>query len=142
MAFSFTRTYFVALALTAAVAGCKPVNSIYEQDTGDITAVPGPPPTTIAPAPGYTSEASGDEVAFIEPGTQDMPSTNETEAIEPLPEPEPVVEVRTYTVQKGDNYWKIAESVYGDPMKMKDIEAANPGIDPKKLKIGDQIVLP
>lgn len=136
-----SRSCLLALGLTVALVGCKPVNSIYKQNTGDLAAVPGPPPATIA-QPGSAAGSAGQEVTFIEPGTEDAVLAAETDAIEPLPEPVPVAEVRTYTVKKGDNYWKIAKAVYGDPMKMKDIEAANPGIDPKKLKIGDEIVLP
>lgn len=138
MAWLIYRFCFLTLALTLAMAGCKPVNALYKQDTGEIAAVPGPPPATIAPAPA----ASDSEVTFIDPGAEDALLESEIDAIEPLPEPEPIVETKTYTIQKGDNYWKIAKEIYGDPMKMKDIEAANPGIDPKKLKIGDEIILP
>ena len=131
------------IGLTLVLGGCQPINNIYKQDTGEVAVVPGPPPDTVSSA-----SDSGEQVAFIEPGNEDAALDAETDAIEPLPEPEPepepepVAEVRTYTIQKGDNYWKIAQSVYGDPMKMKDIEAANPGVDPKKLQIGDEIVLP
>ncbi|MEM7627424.1 MAG: LysM domain-containing protein [Planctomycetota bacterium] len=142
MKFSTTRNWMFTLGFIVALGGCQPVNSIYKKDTGEIAAVPGPPPTTIAPAPGSPPGASGGEVTFIEPGSEDAALAAETDAIEPLPEPEPVVQVRTYTIQKGDNYWKIAKSVYGDPLRVKDIEAANPGVDPKKLQIGDEIVLP
>ncbi|MEM1446518.1 MAG: LysM peptidoglycan-binding domain-containing protein [Planctomycetota bacterium] len=49
---------------------------------------------------------------------------------------------RTHTIVKGDNYWDLAKQYYGQGIRMKDIEAANPGIDPKKLQIGDTIVIP
>ncbi|MEM9418044.1 MAG: LysM peptidoglycan-binding domain-containing protein [Planctomycetota bacterium] len=122
--------------------GCNQINRLYEQDTGEMAEVPGPPPEESASP--YAAEETEEDVAFIEPmdaGDEEAMLSDEVDAIEPLPEPEPVVP-RTYTIQDKDTYWKIAKSVYGDPMRMKDIEAANPDIDPKKLKIGDEIVLP
>jgi len=128
--------------LLLAAVGCQTVNRVYEQDTGEIAAVPGPP---AADAGSITPSA---EVEFVDDATlidgadaQDAMLPGETETIEPLPEPEPVP-LQTYTIQKGDSFWKIAKSVYGDPTRIKDLEAANPGVDPKKLTIGDEIVLP
>ncbi len=48
----------------------------------------------------------------------------------------------THVIKKGDTFIKIAREVYGDPSKMKDIAAANPGVNPRKLKIGQIIILP
>lgn len=124
--------------LLIASVGCQPVNRLYEQDTGEIAAVPGPP----APDAGYSAPPA--QVTFVEPidaSEEDAMFSAEVDAIEPLPEPEPAA-LQTYTIQKGDSFWKIAKSVYGDPLRMKDIEDANPDVDPKKLKIGDEIVLP
>ncbi len=130
-------TLCVAGLLMASV-GCTQLNRIYEQDTGDIAVVPGPP----AADAGYVAPPA--EVEFVEPmdaGDEDAMLAAEVDAIEPLPEPEPA-RPQTYTIQKGDSFWKIAKAVYGDPLRMKDIEAANPDVDPKKLTIGDEIVLP
>ncbi|MEO0513685.1 MAG: LysM peptidoglycan-binding domain-containing protein [Planctomycetota bacterium] len=133
-----TLSTLCAASLLMASVGCNQVNRIYEQDTGDIAAVPGPP----AADAGYTPPPA--EVEFVEPmdaGDEDAMLAAEVDAIEPLPEPEPAP-LQTYTIQKGDSFWKIAKTVYGDPLRMKDIEAANPDVDPKKLTIGDEIVLP
>ncbi|MBB6431238.1 LysM peptidoglycan-binding domain-containing protein [Algisphaera agarilytica] len=133
---------FSSLCLTGLLTlsfGCSQVNRLYEQDTGEMAEVPGPPPAETS-----SQYAAEEDVAFIEPmdaGDEDAMLSDDVDAIEPLPEPEPAAP-RTYTIQKGDSFWKIAKSVYGDPMRMKDIEAANPDIDPKKLKIGDEIILP
>ncbi|MEM9345446.1 MAG: LysM peptidoglycan-binding domain-containing protein [Planctomycetota bacterium] len=70
------------------------------------------------------------------PGTASGPGAYEPE---PLP-PQPVA--RTYTIRKGDTFWSIAQREYGDGQKWRDISAANPSADPKKLAVGQQITLP
>jgi LysM repeat protein len=44
-----------------------------------------------------------------------------------------------YVVVKGDSLWKIAKH-YG--VTIKAIEAANPGVDPAKLKVGQKLSIP
>ncbi len=58
------------------------------------------------------------------------------------PAPAAPVAGGTYVIKKGDTFIKIAREVYGDPSRMKDIAAANSGVDPRKLKIGQTIILP
>jgi nucleoid-associated protein YgaU len=48
----------------------------------------------------------------------------------------------TYIVQKGDSFWSIAESWYGDGSKMDLIVKANPSVSPQRLQIGQRLVLP
>ncbi|MEN9359629.1 MAG: hypothetical protein RL095_1164 [Verrucomicrobiota bacterium] len=45
----------------------------------------------------------------------------------------------TYTVQEGDSPAKIAKSLQ---IKLKDLLAANPGVNPKNLQIGQILLLP
>lgn len=126
--------------LLVALVGCNQVNRIYKEDTGDMEAVPGPPPADAVAA----QPMPGNEVEFEDSAATDDADavlSADTDAIEPLPEPEPAP-LRTYTIQKNDSFWKIAKAVYGDPMRMKDIQEANPDVDPNKLQIGDEIVLP
>ena len=129
----------LCLATAASLTGCNAVTRFYDQDTGELEPVPGPPPAAVAePAPADA------EVEFSQPAANG-PASVGTDPIEPMGEPEVIAEptpVRTYTIKKGDNFWKIAKDVYGDPMRMADIEKANPNINPKKLQIGDEIVLP
>ncbi|BAM04987.1 LysM peptidoglycan-binding domain-containing protein [Phycisphaera mikurensis] len=47
-----------------------------------------------------------------------------------------------HTVERGDSLWKIAERRYGNGLRYVDILAANPGINPDRLTIGDRLVLP
>ena len=64
----------------------------------------------------------------------------------PVAEPKPVAAPTQagtmYTIKKGDTFIKIAREVYGNAGRMKDIQAANPGLDPGKLRVGQTIVLP
>jgi LysM repeat protein len=62
----------------------------------------------------------------------------------PVPIPPPVVEVPAptgsdYTVIKGDSLAKIAKK---NGVSLKALEAANPGVIPTKLKVGQKLTLP
>ncbi len=48
----------------------------------------------------------------------------------------------SYTVQPKDTLWSIAQRTYGDGKRWHDIVAANPGLDPQKLAVGQTIRLP
>jgi len=52
--------------------------------------------------------------------------------------------VQTYTVKSGDSLSKIAKEFYGDPMKYKEIFAANQDIldDPNKIFPGQELKIP
>ncbi len=85
----------------------------------------------------------------VEPvAVQDYPQPQAVQ-FEDVAAPQPVVSPvavppaqSTYTIRKNDTLWKIAQSHYGDGQRWQDIAAANPGIDPKKLAVGQTIVLP
>lgn len=44
-----------------------------------------------------------------------------------------------YTIQPGDNFWRLAQRYGTTPA---DIGAANPGIDPYDLRVGQVITIP
>jgi nucleoid-associated protein YgaU len=50
----------------------------------------------------------------------------------------------SYTIKTGDSFAKIAKATYGNakPSTIKAIEAANPGVDASKLKVGHKLTLP
>ncbi len=149
----------VLLILPLALTGCFIVP---QKDATELQPVPGPPaaqprtaPTVMdlpamdamAPAPGTTpgttpgasGAATDADAAAMTDASVDAPPP--PPAPQAAPEPAPQL-IRTYTVERGDSFWKIAKKVYGDGMRMKDIEAANPGVDPMRIRIGDEIVLP
>ncbi|MGB2614726.1 MAG: LysM peptidoglycan-binding domain-containing protein, partial [Phycisphaerae bacterium] len=49
---------------------------------------------------------------------------------------------RSHVIRAGDTLYGIAVERYGDASYVRVIEAANPGLNPRTLKIGDRLVLP
>jgi nucleoid-associated protein YgaU len=56
--------------------------------------------------------------------------------------PPPSLTSNTYTVQKGDTLWSIAQKHLGDGKRWREIVELNPGLEPSKLKVGQVIILP
>lgn len=48
----------------------------------------------------------------------------------------------SYTIKRGDNFWDIAEEVYGNGVEWKKLSAANPEMKIMKLPIGAQMKVP
>lgn len=55
---------------------------------------------------------------------------------------EPQPRSREYLVQAGDTLSEIAEEQLGTSQRWRDIVAANQGLDPKRLKVGQRLMLP
>jgi nucleoid-associated protein YgaU len=53
-----------------------------------------------------------------------------------------VSEKSTHTVRHGETLFSIAKITYGDGKQWKKIVAANPGVSPSKLKVGQVLVIP
>ena len=47
-----------------------------------------------------------------------------------------------YAVRSGDTLQRIASRLYGDAQRWRDIAEANPGLDPRRLRVGQMIKLP
>ena len=107
-------------------------------------------PAVLDVTPAQTPVASGNP--SVTP-TYMMPSAT------PPPQPIPVVEATAtpaaipaaasapataskYTVKKGDTLYHIAKEKYGDGKQWQRIAAANPGISPTALKVGQTLVMP
>ena len=97
------------------------------------TGAPASTPATVAPA----SPPRAVAVDTNSPDVNAAPTSTGTNAA-------PAGPSRSYTVVKGDSLWKIAHKMYpGDTKNGVDkIEAANPGINPKNLKLGSQLIIP
>ena len=52
------------------------------------------------------------------------------------------VRVQTYRVRAGDSMYSIAKQLLGKAAAVNDIGAANPGLDPRRLRVGQVIKLP
>ena len=124
----------LALSVTGLVAmliqGCKRENP---DQAGNL-----PPMDTNPPALGMANPP----VAETNPPVPMPPgATNPPTIVVPPPQPPQPVETGTseYTIVAGDTLGKIAKA-HGTTAKA--IEAANPGVDPKKLKIGKKLVIP
>lgn len=107
-----------------------------------------PPQTVPATEDGYEFG----ETKLYTPDAETLVVAEEDVTVLPTPilsEPEktdfaPAADSQSYTVQKGDCLWKIAEKFYGDGKKWTIIADANPAVigDPHKLKTGLTITIP
>ena len=105
--------------------------------------------------PGPAARTSGGVLDVSSPATSsNYPVTTTPPAyVPPSPTPPPdspaVVETQApaaitakYTVKKGDTLYHIAKDKYGDGKQWQRIAAANPGVSPTTLKVGQVLVMP
>jgi LysM repeat protein len=72
-----------------------------------------------------------------------VPVATSNQASVDAPTKPPTVEAkRTYKVQSGDNFETIARKQLGSASMTAELRALNPGIEPEKLRIGTELVLP
>lgn len=136
----------IALAPALVVVGCSSEpEPVAEVPPPNEVAEPEPlPPVSLNEGSAVDDESAGDGDSDQDaPGVTVGPGGDS-----PVPdfEPEPLdpqqPATRTYTIRKGDTFWSIAQRIYGDGQRWKDIAQANPSVDPKKLAIGQEIDLP
>jgi|GEM_PF-987358 len=82
---------------------------------GDVITLPPPPPTA---ARSTAASRSGSGAPAAAPG------------------------FRSYTIVDGDTLYDIAEALLDNGLRWAEIEKANPGLDPGRLKVGRQILVP
>lgn len=122
------------LAAAVAVAGCKPK----------------------PPKPTQTNN-TGTDISQPQPQPYQPTNTNSNPEPEPQPAPQPTPEVapehhtthtgsstghkhhEKYVVKKGDTMSKIAKAHH---VSLKRLEAANPKVDPNKIRAGETIIIP
>jgi nucleoid-associated protein YgaU len=107
-------------------------------DTGTPTAGPSGPVTPKALPVDPAVAAAGDADHQPDVPAATAATTSSTNAAEPAAPP------RSYTVVKGDSYWKIAKKMYPGDTKngVTKIEDANKQTVGKPLKIGQVLVIP
>ncbi|NUJ81010.1 sulfite exporter TauE/SafE family protein [Methylocystis sp. FS] len=86
-------------------------------------------------------------VVDAKPAAPSQPSAPVASADQGAPQarqspPAPVAVQKTYTVRRGDTLRAIAKRLYGDEKRWRDIAAANPALNRKKLRQGQIITLP
>ena len=78
--------------------------------------------------------------------TKPVKPVQPTKPVKPVQPTKPIQPVnpdmKEYVIKAGDTLWAIAEMVYGNGREWIKIMAANEGIIPEKLRIGQKIILP
>jgi 5'-nucleotidase len=116
----------------AAVVGCQNKSSEVPTSSSvtDVSAAPSTP-TASAYTPPQTTAAA-------QPVTYDtMPAYGTTGATGGTS-----ISSGPYTVKRGDTLYSIARKSYGDGKQWQKIAAANPGLRPESLKVGQTIQIP
>lgn len=129
----------------------SPVAPVPGTPPGGVAAPGSLPPIGSSPAAGIASPAPG------APGLAPLPSTPTPPPVAPIvppvvtpppvvPEPAPAApavpaagEAKVHVVAKNDSFYSMSKK-YG--VSMKAIEAANPGVDSTKLKLGQKVNIP
>ena len=97
------------------------------------------------------NELQANEDLVVERGSNRKPSVNDRRETQQAPKKSPKKPKSTpsaavgkgiYVVQSGDTLSGIAQRALGSASRWKEIEAANPGVDPNKLYVGKELKLP
>jgi LysM repeat protein len=118
------------------IQGCKKPADTTDNGTGDSI-----PTQQLANPQPEVGNSNATALTNPTPDTNVPPPTPVVNTPPPVatPPPPPVAEMQEYTIVKGDTYATIAKNNH---TTSKAIQNANPGIDPRKLKVGQKIKLP
>ena len=120
------------LSLIVIAQGCAKKATASIPNDSAVTDISPPPAPAYQPAPAHQQQATNAQpVVYDSMQTQ----ANATGAA-------PAMGGGSYTVKKGDTLYSIARTRYGDGKQWQRITAANPGLEPSKLKVGQTIVIP
>jgi nucleoid-associated protein YgaU len=121
-------TFIVIIGLIVGCSNGTKTTSAPGANPGVLDVASAPTPTP-APAPEPIAMAPiAEPIAYSAPAPQ-------TTAVAAKPS-------GSYTVKKGDTLFSIAKASYGSGGQWKKIVAANPGLEPSKLKAGQTITIP
>jgi 5'-nucleotidase len=146
-------TLMATLAATLMLAaGCQEKKPQMAQGPSSGTAQPEPMSFDSASGPQGSAQASeGSAAAPAESGPSEAGgSSNAGSGSQPQRMDMPPGESsgpatggeRTYTVQEGDTLYSLAKRFYGNGQMWQRIADANPDISPKRLPVGEEIVVP
>jgi 5'-nucleotidase / UDP-sugar diphosphatase len=127
-----------ALVLCASVAvfagGCQQHAAPAPSASNDLTVTP----VAQAPAPTYAPPSSTAQPVTYDAASSatPMPAGGNGGAVGSP------VSGQSYVVKRGDTLYGIARRAYGDGKQWQRIAAANPGLSPQSLRVGQTIVLP
>jgi len=135
---NFKYVALTALLLSTMLAGCnhpwnpfrkKPV--VADPPLANVTTLDntGAGTDTIRPDPGADA-SKGADTAVVKTGAA---------AATPVAPP---AGGTTYIIKKKDTLWSIATKYLGNGQRYREILAANPGLDAKKLAVGQTIKIP
>ena len=152
MKYALATTILAALVCVGCTQKTEPVAT--GEPTLEPSGMPGRTIEPMTPAPDVLPPEPATDLVSLAPEETLMPTpmapayaapapgTTRVLPPPPAPTPAPAATGGTYTIKKGDTFIKIAREVYGNASRMHAIQAANPGVDPRKLKIGQVINLP
>lgn len=124
----------LAAALLVGALGCK-----QEPENKRISVEQEPPFRTEAELiPDETATGDGttnDEITRVYTGADDPAIDANTTAFEKLGP-------RKHVIVKGDTLYSLARRYLGHGRRWQEIQAANAGLDPRKLRVGQEIVIP
>lgn len=130
--FSISLSVMALMALL--IQGCR------KNEPQEETANSNPPPELTNPAD--TNPPATPPAPAPAPAESTPPAPAPAPAPAPVAPPPPVappVATQDYTIVKGDTLATIAKK---NSVSLKALEDANPGVDPKKLQIGQKLHLP
>ena len=121
----------IVIAALVAAVGCQKKASDQSQVRSDVTDI-SPLANGPSPSPAYGSDI---------PAPTYTPSY--TPAVTTTPAPTaPATTGTSYTIRRGDTFYSLARTHYGDGKAWQKIASANPGVDPHNLRIAQSITLP
>lgn len=128
----------LAAGLLAAIAGCKP-----KPQNKRMTVEQTPPFRTeeefAADAEATDPETAPVDLVAADAGTKDGAENANAAVSEGPTKPK----TRTYVVKRGDKgFMDIARKQLGDVHRWRQIRDLNPGVDTRKLRIGQEIKIP
>ncbi|HEU4395924.1 MAG TPA: LysM peptidoglycan-binding domain-containing protein [Planctomycetota bacterium] len=129
--------------------GGEEVNPFDAARTGDGATVAEKPADGVDPAAPGAVDWPGAAVPAADAGTRGAPvpppalGASISPAAPPAGPAAPAVPGGArYRIKQGDTGASIAKAMLGDANRWKEIEAANPGLNARRLKIGAEIVIP